>query len=203
VVEHLLAYADLIVDTRNINGELPQHLAAQGGSVDVAKLLISDGRFDFGKLNETGENSLHRACAGEMVPYLLSLPCIDPNLADENGATALHFAAWSGSKRVSLLLADPRVDVTPVDKQGKQPIHWAAEYWVNGPGLEALKTLIDDPRIDPWVKTVPTDPSQKGEDVLQLAIESRTYQMYEYLKTLWNQKEELLCVDLNIVQAVD
>jgi ankyrin repeat protein len=61
-----------------------------------------------------------------MVSYLLGHPCIDPN--STNGATPLHTATERDSEMLRLLLSDSRVDVTPLDVDGQQPIHWAVDY---------------------------------------------------------------------------
>jgi hypothetical protein len=84
-VKHLLADVGLIVDTPDCMS------AAQGGFVNLLKILILDGRFDL-----RDRNCLVLKAAAwrrnEMLSYLLSLPCIDPNADDVNGVTALHEA---------------------------------------------------------------------------------------------------------------
>jgi Ankyrin repeats (3 copies) len=104
-------------------------LAAESRCIEVLKLLVLDGIFDFQDLNEYGEDVFNFTVSfgnKEMVSYLLSLPNINPNTADIHETTALHCAAWHGSEIVSLLLSDWRVDVKPVDSEGNQPIQCAA-----------------------------------------------------------------------------
>jgi ankyrin repeat protein len=53
------------------------------------------------------------------------------------------------SNFLSLLLLDPTIDFSPYDNNRRKPLHRAVIYGK----LEVLKTLIADPRINPWVKT--------------------------------------------------
>jgi ankyrin repeat protein len=76
--------------------------------------------------------------------------------------------------------------VKPVDNQGKQPMHWAAEYG----DLKVLKVHLADPRIEPWAKTLENDPSRTGVNVMDLAISSGHKHVIEYLETFWVHYED-------------
>jgi ankyrin repeat protein len=159
--------------------ELAQHYAVKVGHTHVAKLLTLDGSFDFRELNDHGDTALHIAARHvykELMSCLLSLPYIDLNTGNRDRVTALHLAIWHGSEIIPLLLADPRIDVKPIDSNGQQPLHWATDEGE----LEALKTLIADPRIDPWAKSLESDPSWKAKDVMELALERRQMRVIEY-----------------------
>jgi ankyrin repeat protein len=190
VVSHLLSDADLIVDVRsNEFGQLPHHCAAYRGHVSIMKILVLDGRFDLRDTDSGGESVFSASVRGEcieMASYLLDFPCIDPNTADSEGYTALHMACYASSDFLSLLLSDSRVDdVKLFNNEGKQALHCAALSY----RLENLKVLLADPRIDPWAKTLESDPSKKGKDVMELALERRHMDVVKYLNTFWHQRE--------------
>ena len=68
-----------------------------------------------------------RACAGS-VKLLLANGRVDPNIAEQNGNTALMGAADKGhASVVTLLLANGRVDPNMADQNGNTAIMGAAD----------------------------------------------------------------------------
>ena len=68
-----------------------------------------------------------RACAGS-VKLLLANGRVDPNIAEQNGNTALMGAADKGhASVVTLLLADDRVDPNITNQDGYTALMWAAK----------------------------------------------------------------------------
>ena len=63
---------------------------------------------------------------------LCSLLCssfIDPNLADQNGNTALHLVSTSGNAaNAAFLIDDGRTDINARNKRQRTPLHLAALY---------------------------------------------------------------------------
>lgn len=74
--------------------DTPLHLAAMGGKVALARMLI-DGGADPNAGNRTGQTPLHWAGSGEMVEFLVSKGA-DPNAKDNEGLAPLD-AATTGA----------------------------------------------------------------------------------------------------------
>ena len=85
-----------------------------------------------------------------ILKLLLAQPSIEVNLADDQGKTALHVAAHSGSiDAVKLLLDDKRVDVNCKDNRQITPLIMAAGKPEN---IEIFKLLLADRRVEVnWV----------------------------------------------------
>ena len=77
---------------------------------------------------------------------LLKAPGIDLNLADKDGFTALHWAAWSGMRLSLTALAHAGVDVNARENAGYTPLMLAAMRG-NAETVEALLALGADPTI--------------------------------------------------------
>ena len=72
-----------------------------------------------------------------------------PNLADDNGETALHYAAQLGDQRMAQALLYYKAAVDPRDQFGNTPLHWAAQR-----GDTAILQMLIDAKavIDPQNK---------------------------------------------------
>lgn len=66
----------------------------------------------------------------------------DPNLADRDGATALHFAAQSHQPELTQLLLDKGAQVDPKDAQGATPLFRALGSYLGQADGNAIWALV-------------------------------------------------------------
>ena len=78
----------------------------------------------------------------------------NPNVAQPDGTTALHWAAWKGHLGVVRLLLDTGADVTAKDLDGKTAMDWAAA----SKHKEVVALLLDQ-RADTGAFAVSVDSS--------------------------------------------
>ncbi|KAK9809971.1 hypothetical protein WJX72_002794 [[Myrmecia] bisecta] len=80
-----------------LNGQVPLHIAAQKGALDIVKALLEAGD-DASSKNQAGDTALHLvASRGHIhVAEALLAAAIDVNCQDEDGYTALHRATHQG-----------------------------------------------------------------------------------------------------------
>jgi ankyrin repeat protein len=117
--------------------------AASEGNEAIVKLLLDNGA-DINKKDPQGRLVVHLAMRFEetMVKYLLSLGARpDWTYTDQQGCSALHFAASGGSvEAVKLILSSGiDIDINLSDTQGWTPLHWACR---NG-DVGTVQLLID------------------------------------------------------------
>ncbi len=89
-------------------------VAAAKGNGDVALTLIEAGA-DPNPRDKNGWTPLMHAVSGRHLAAaaaLLGVPAVDPNLAEENGSTALHIAALAGDEAMVRLLVDHGADLS-------------------------------------------------------------------------------------------
>lgn len=104
------------------------HLAAQGGHLLVAGLLISRSTDGLTQADAHGRTALHFAAAHghrDMVGLLIGQGAA-MNFQDDRGWTALHYAAKHGYLEVVRLLVESGADPTCTCDTGKVPICMAA-----------------------------------------------------------------------------
>jgi ankyrin repeat protein len=84
---------------------------------------------DFVKLSIDYSSTLRLAAkrADKKLVQMLLEKDADPNYGKNGEASALHYAAHGGRLDICRLLVEWRARVTATDKQGRKPIHWAAE----------------------------------------------------------------------------
>ena len=122
------------VNETDINSRCPLsfqtalHLAAGGGEVEVATLLLTHGA-DLEATDEQGELPLHKAAEagrrGVLRVLLQHGARLDvPRLSD--GATPLHLAAYTGQGDVAALLVAEGADLEARTPKGQSPLHFAA-----------------------------------------------------------------------------
>lgn len=129
VVRMLLNSAGVQVDSvSEINKTIPVHLAAQGGHLLVAGLLISRSTDSLTKADSQGRTALHFASSHghrDMVGLLIGQGS-PINCQDNKGWTSLHYASKHGFLDVVKLLIESGANPTTTCNNGKVPICMAA-----------------------------------------------------------------------------
>ncbi|KAG8199145.1 hypothetical protein JTE90_015980 [Oedothorax gibbosus] len=129
VVRMLLNSAGVQVDaSTTVEETMPLHLAARGGHLAVAGLILSRITEKFQSGDKKGRTPLHMAAAHghEDIVRLLLGQGADINAADVNGWTALHYAAKQGYLEMIKLLIDSGASSTASATDGKIPLSIAA-----------------------------------------------------------------------------
>ena len=122
------------------------HHSAQSGSYELVTFFVEKGA-DIYEKTKAGENCLHiAACNGHLnlCQTLIDDHGFDKNIADNNGWTALHNSAQSGSYELVKFFVEKGADIHETTKAGENCLHIAAR---NG-HLNLCQTLIDDHGFD-------------------------------------------------------
>ncbi|XP_071084298.1 ankyrin repeat domain-containing protein 50-like isoform X1 [Haliotis cracherodii] len=115
------------INCRGLGSWTPVMRAAWYGHRDVVELLVSKGA-DVSLVDEDGDNILHLACMRghlETVKYVLSLHVVDINSRGQGSRTPVMRAAAGGHIDVVELLASKGADVSMVDKDSDNILHYA------------------------------------------------------------------------------
>lgn len=112
------------------DGLTPLHIAAQLGNPDIVDALIRGGA-DVNATSTAGRTPLAQSAgaggAGNTAATTLLLGAgADPDIADEEGRTALHHASLNGHASLVPLMANARGSVEAIDREGNRPLHAAA-----------------------------------------------------------------------------
>ena len=111
------------VNDKDISGQTPLMLAAEGGSIIVSQLLISKGA-DVNAKDDHGRPALHYADLKNS--ELLIANGADVDAKDDYGRTALHLVAYKRHNEIAKLLVDNGADVNAKDNKGLTPLDHAA-----------------------------------------------------------------------------
>ncbi|KAJ7576529.1 ankyrin repeat-containing domain protein [Mycena floridula] len=144
--------------------------AVQKGHVDMVKWLLGEVNemglsgqqlFNINDADWTGKTLLHHAIDRQhptIAEFLLSLPGINPNLANNFGRTPLSYAAESSCPRI-LDLISQQEDVNPnsCDSNGNPPLYYA----IDSKRVETVRILLRLPDI----YVGPFQPSPHGHRV--------------------------------------
>ena len=119
--------AGININTQDMGGDTPLHVAAFSGYVAVAQYLVSQGA-DVNIQNREGCTPLHQPLSQyslnnnlEMVKYLVSQGA-DVNAKDKKGSTPLHLAVSEKEKaEIAKFLISAGAGVSIQDKYGRTP----------------------------------------------------------------------------------
>ncbi len=114
----------VIVNHEDARKDAPLHIAARGGDLATAILLLNHGA-DFTLVDAHGRNAMLNACFcghADMVAYLLEVGADEHvDKGDHNGNTALHAAALIGSEELVKLLLESAANVHFANNDGETP----------------------------------------------------------------------------------
>ncbi|VUC26675.1 unnamed protein product [Clonostachys rosea] len=127
---------------------IPLCLAAEGGRLRSAMMLLDHPRIDVNMTDGTGRTALWWAvfrCLPDLVKLLLDSGARAMiNLEDVQGWTPLHVAAnYSYQLPLEYLLEHPDVDPNPINQDGYTPLHLA----IYSDDIDTVTKLLKHPKI--------------------------------------------------------
>jgi 26S proteasome non-ATPase regulatory subunit 10 len=141
-VESLLAANPKLASLSDPDDRLPIHWAVSFNHLPIVQMLVQAKSFDVDVVDGSGWSSLMMACSrkdAEAIVDVLLAKGADVNLKNNNGQTALHFAASKSNLDIArvLLSQKPAASARIKDKRGQLALHRAASVG-NVPMLKAL-----------------------------------------------------------------
>lgn len=142
-VRHALSASTADINQQDRWGETPLHLAVCRSRPDAARLLLEAGA-DVNMRNHFGETPLVLAATNQKhenshtVRMLLAYHS-DPNLATDDGRTALHALVSMGDPELLQLAVDAGGSLEHRDADGRTPLLTACTYT----SADSLKVLIE------------------------------------------------------------
>ena len=138
---------------KNMEKELPLHIACRQQCLEVVKLVSSDIR-NIDSATSLGNTPLHEACGAckqwsssrnvpSIVEYLLKEKHCNPNAQNKEGKTPLHYACMRGAVNEVECLLSSRANPLLVDKNGQTPLKFIYK-------LDIIRKLLDygiDPNL--------------------------------------------------------
>ncbi|XP_071108992.1 ankyrin repeat domain-containing protein 50-like [Haliotis cracherodii] len=109
------------------HGRTPLMVAAEKGHRRVFDFLIRKGA-NVSQVDDDGNNILHWACRGghmDMMKYLLSQHSVDIHSRGKFGSTPLMKAVYYGNRDMFKFLVSQGANVSQVDDDGDNILHWA------------------------------------------------------------------------------
>jgi ankyrin repeat protein len=165
-------------------GYTPLHRAASEGHEEVCALLISAGT-DVnarGSSRFRGHTALHHATYGVHMQICQMLVAAGAQLNLPNGLlqTPLHDAAYRGLEEICELLINAGADVNTVDEDGYTPLHF---------GVFSCRIAICSLLVEAGADIKAKD--KWGNTPLERAHSPRRSEIYDYLKKVQEEKEEI------------
>ncbi|XP_071084672.1 inversin-B-like [Haliotis cracherodii] len=145
-VKRILEAGQVDVNCLDRCGWTPVMWAAKCGHREVVELLVNEGA-DVSLVNDDGDNTLHFACMGgdvETVKFVLSQNVRNVNSRGRWSRTPVVAAAENGRKEVIEVLVSDGADVSLVDDNGNNILHWACA----GGDVETVKFVLSQNIVD-------------------------------------------------------
>ncbi|KAF4964353.1 hypothetical protein FSARC_7720 [Fusarium sarcochroum] len=134
-------------ENRMPNGAIVEPTGFREESLELIKLLLAQPNVNAGVHSQMGLTPLHQACLigdVKVARLLLKRHDVDANARASHGQTPLHIAAsnWrpSALMLMGLLLAQPGVEITDVDNDGRTVLHYICG---NRQKAYSVETLIE------------------------------------------------------------
>ena len=160
------------VDIASNAGGTALHYSARYGNYELIKLIFDIGT-DIQLKNNLGQNCLHIAAAYKhlnLCKTLIDKHNFDVHMVDNNGWTALHYAARNGSSELVSFFADVGIDIHLKDNLGQNCLHFAA---LSG-HLNLCKTLLDIKDFDVHMT------NNVGWTALHYSARNGTYELVKF-----------------------
>ena len=131
------------------NGSTLLHYACKAGNVSLVRTLI-EHKADITAKNNQGNMPVHIAAnygREEITVALITEFCCDPNIANSNDWTLLHYACKAGNVSLVRTLIEHKADITAKNNQGDIPVHIAANYGREEITVALITEFCCDPNI--------------------------------------------------------
>jgi ankyrin repeat protein len=171
IIDLLLAHPKVKVDDVDGKGHTALHLAASESNVNAVQKLIEKGA-NPNIFDKWGQSLLHVAAWERdgiaVIDLLLAHPKVEVikfiDDVDEDGQTALHFAAYKSNVKVVKNLINKGANPNIYDKRGQSPLHLAA--WQRD-GIPIIDLLLEAQKVK-GIGDV-DDANEKGRTALHYA----------------------------------
>ncbi len=159
------------------NGLTPLHLAIRLKKTEMVKHLLKRMNADPTKREASGKSALLLAVStfemnAEIMDVLLKHKKVNVDDVDEDGKTALHWAAWASNVNIFRKLLGKEANPNIVDKKGRSPLHLAARQ-MNGNKIIDLLLAHSKVKVD--------DVDGKGQTALHIAAYESNDKVVKYL----------------------
>ena len=147
-------------------------ISAQSGSYELVKFFVEKGA-DIHEKTKAGYNCLHIAARNghlNLCQTLIDDHGFDKYIADNNGWTALHNSAQSGSYELVKFFVEKGADVHKTTKADQNCLHIAARKG----HLNLCQTLIDDHGFDKNID------DNSGWTALHNSVQSGSYELVKF-----------------------
>ncbi len=118
------------INEKTDEGLTSLHYTAYNGNIELSKFLIKNGA-SVNALTNLGKNVIHLSAEGNQpssMIYFLYKEKFDVYMGDENGASALHWACYSGAEDSVNFLIGLNAFIDVQDKEKLTPLHLATLY---------------------------------------------------------------------------
>ena len=168
----LIEKCKFVVDIADNDGCTALHHSARSGSYELVTYFVHMGS-NIHLKTKTGLNCLHIAAENghlNLCKMIISNHNFDVNIADNDGYTALHHSARSGSYELITYFVHMGADIYLKTKYGNNCLHIAAFSGY----LNLCKTLIDNDKFDVLIA------DNEGYAALHHSVRTGSYELMKY-----------------------